>query len=167
MKEHKESLLLSAFLDGELSPREQGRVEAHLKSCAPCRGELSYLRRAKERLAASPRRAMPPELIASIEGRLRELDAAAAPGILRRLAGLLSLPRVWAPASAFAAVAVAAVVWFGIKGREADRGIPLEALLAAHSRYEAESLVPQGSLAVSNYSDLVTSNGDSQDQEPD
>ena len=32
--------LLSAFLDGELSPQEQDGVRAHLEECAQCRREL-------------------------------------------------------------------------------------------------------------------------------
>ncbi len=36
---------LSAYLDGELSGRQSARVEAHLASCAHCRGELVGLQK--------------------------------------------------------------------------------------------------------------------------
>jgi hypothetical protein len=36
--------LLTGYLDGELSPREQAEVESHLPACDPCRGELDELR---------------------------------------------------------------------------------------------------------------------------
>lgn len=35
---------LSAYLDGQLAPRERARVEKHLKACAQCRAELETLR---------------------------------------------------------------------------------------------------------------------------
>jgi hypothetical protein len=35
--------LLSAYLDGELTPREAEGVRAHLDTCAECRSELDYI----------------------------------------------------------------------------------------------------------------------------
>lgn len=39
---------LSAFLDGELTPPEEKRLEEHLKNCAECRKELEGLARASK-----------------------------------------------------------------------------------------------------------------------
>ena len=36
-------VLLSACVDGELSPEEQARLDAHLEACADCRAELEML----------------------------------------------------------------------------------------------------------------------------
>ena len=44
MNAHQEQDLLSAYADGELTEREQVTLEAHLASCADCRGVLGALR---------------------------------------------------------------------------------------------------------------------------
>jgi hypothetical protein len=54
MKTHSEQDLLSAFVDGELTEREQVTLEAHLASCADCRGVLDALRATLGDLASIP-----------------------------------------------------------------------------------------------------------------
>ncbi len=160
MNEHDEGQLLSAYLDGELSADENARVKVHLDGCPGCRVDLEGLRHAKHLLAAAPRRAMPPELIADLNERLE------APTLADRLFAWRRSPRVMVPAGAFAALALAAASWFVWQSREPDQFVPLEPLLAAHSRYEAESLVPQGSLVASSYaSNLTAFYADGQDQD--
>ena len=41
-------ILLSGYIDGELSPDEKTELENHLKECAECRGELESFRTLKE-----------------------------------------------------------------------------------------------------------------------
>lgn len=53
---------LSAYLDGELSGPEKSEVEAHLKGCAECRGELESLRRANAEFKAHGARRAPEDL---------------------------------------------------------------------------------------------------------
>ena len=153
---HEDGLVLSCYLDAELSAAETSRVNAHLEACAACRVVLSSLRATKQRLAAAPRRAMPPEVVAAIEARLtgRRLPFAGAPAWLRQ-------PRVWAPASALALACALFSIWIRVVDRAPDQYVPLEPLLAAHSRYTAESLVPEDSLVAANYSAL--SNAEIQD----
>lgn len=38
-------LLISKYLDGEVTPDERGQVDDHLCTCVPCRDFLSILRR--------------------------------------------------------------------------------------------------------------------------
>lgn len=45
--------LLSALVDGALSPAERDRVHAHLAGCTPCRAEVEQLRALKARLGRS------------------------------------------------------------------------------------------------------------------
>ena len=66
--------LLSAWLDGELAPEEQGLLAAHLKSCAGCRREEGQLRALDSALLelAAP---VPPRLAEKVLARLREQQA--------------------------------------------------------------------------------------------
>jgi hypothetical protein len=50
---------LSAYLDGELSSREQGRVDRHLATCPRCRWELDTLRRTVQWAMELPAVAVP------------------------------------------------------------------------------------------------------------
>jgi len=160
MRIHGEGELISAYLDGELSAEEAGAVQEHISSCPSCREEHSALRTAKSLLTRAPRRAMPPELVAQLERRL------ARPLWRQVLDRLLPPVRILVPAGALAATALAAVAWFGARRAAPDQAIPLEPLLAAHSRYTAEALVPASELVASNYSaQLNAYYGESPDQE--
>jgi len=156
---HEDNVLLSAFIDGELSGGEKSRVQEHLSECALCREEVQSLRFMKGVLAGSPRRAMPPELISAIE------DGVAAP-VWRRVFARIPA-RVFVPAGALAALALIASLWLGVKRESPDQYIPLEPLMTAHARYTAETLVPQGSLVSSTYSAQLTAQNDDVDQQAD
>ena len=150
MNEHEEAGWLSALIDGELTGEERMRLEAHLSRCAPCRAELEALKNVKARLAAAPRRAMPPELLADLEA---SLDRASRPRIWLGALSRERAPR-WVPAAAFMAV-LAVGIWFGyFRHREAE--LPIEVLAAAHSRYSAEGLIP-GDVVASNFSKELAS----------
>lgn len=145
MNAHEEEVLLSAYLDGELTPQERDRVNEHLLTCQNCRLGLESLRGAKRLLTGAPRRVMPPDLIDALETRFLR------PSWPRRLGTWLGRPQLWAPAGAMAAVLTIGL-WFGAGNNGPELSVPIEALLAAHARYEAESLVPQGNLVASDYS---------------
>ncbi len=160
MKTHGDSELISAYLDGELSGEEAQALREHISSCSSCREEHSSLRATKSFLARAPRRAMPPELVSQIESRL------ARPLWKQVLDRILPPMHVLVPTGAFAAAALVAAVWFGTHRPVADQTIPLEPLLAAHSRYTAEALVPPTELVAANYSaQLNAYYEDSSDQE--
>lgn len=65
--------LLSDYLDMLLSPRETGRVEAHLKDCPDARKELAGLRRLREVMVALPEPKPPhglhERIMAKVQGR--------------------------------------------------------------------------------------------------
>jgi anti-sigma factor RsiW len=160
MKTHGENELISAYLDGELSEQEARALREHISSCPACREEHAGLRATKSLLARAPRRAMPPELVAQIEARLTR-------PLWKRMRDRILPPfTVLVPAGAFAAAALVAAVWFGAHRVADDQSIPLEPLLAAHSRYAAEALVPPTELVAANYSaQLNAYYGDPTDQE--
>jgi len=160
MRTHGEGELISAYIDGELSDEETAALREHISSCPACREVHGSLLAAKSLLARAPRRAMPPELVASLEVALKR------PLWKRVLEALMPPTRVLVPAGAFAAAALIAAFWVGARRAAPDSTIPLEPLLAAHSRYTAEALVPASELVASNYSaQLNAYYGDSSDQE--
>jgi hypothetical protein len=42
--------LLTAYLEGEVTPEEEGQIKAHLSECSQCRGELESLADSRDRL---------------------------------------------------------------------------------------------------------------------
>jgi len=46
--EEKYKVMLSGYIDGELSPEEQQELEQHLKTCPECREELRVFQQLKE-----------------------------------------------------------------------------------------------------------------------
>lgn len=135
---HKEWESLSAFLDGELAPGERAEIEAHLASCSACSKELAGFRKIKEGSAAALRRRLPADILTRLETEL------SSPPWTRRLVDLFRLPWVALPVGAAAALAVSLLFWTARPGEEE---IPLEPLLAAHTRYSAEGLLYQEDLA--------------------
>ena len=131
---------MSAYLDGRLSPAVAAQASAHVESCEECRAEADRQRALKTRLTALPRHAAPPALMRSLNHAF--VDAPAPRESLWH-AFLASLR--WRPAGAIAAtVAVAGLIALGIDINYArqNRGLDVDALIAAHMRYQAESLVP-------------------------
>lgn len=59
--------LLSAHLDGELTPLERSRVAAHLSDCERCRAELEDLHQARAALRSLPLLDLPPRVIGVAE----------------------------------------------------------------------------------------------------
>ncbi len=96
---------LTAYLDGELSAAEAGRVQAHLAGCAACRSTEALLRRTLTELHALP--AFEPS-VALRRRVLAEVEALPRPWPERMRSWLR--PGVLAPAGvALAAAAVVAV----------------------------------------------------------
>jgi anti-sigma factor RsiW len=146
MSEHDSWHLLSAFLDGALSPGERCAVEEHLRSCEACRRELEAFRGVKSLASGAPRRPFPPGLMAEIERAL--------PGPSRAGAFLLwwTLPRHWAPAGAAVLASLVLGLWAGWRAYSTEEEIPLEPLLAAHARYAAEASTLQADPVASGFS---------------
>jgi anti-sigma factor RsiW len=155
MNTHIDGAEISAFLDGALAAADRTRVDAHLASCAPCSRELDALRHMKLVLSSAPRKTMPAELALSLERRL-----VAGSSFWKSL----TKPAFWIPVGAVAGAVLTVGLWMR-QARAADE-LPLEPLLAAHARYSAEALVPEGNLVASNYSDqLNTIYSDAPDSE--
>jgi len=100
----------------------------------------------KKIVSLTSRLEIPPALVAALEERLLKISW------MEKIQSFFAMPKAWVPAGALAALALIFGLWFGWKQHEAQMSLPLEALLAAHSRYSAETLVPHGGLAMSNFS---------------
>lgn len=154
MHEHEESQLLSAYLDNDLDSSERGRVASHLSSCHACSGEFEGLKRTKAALAGSLRRSVPPEILAELDRRYSRPSAALFWHAFWRAPGLAITTR------AMAAAALLVGLWLGVNSRNQEE-IPLGPLLAAHSRYSGETMVPQEDLVASNFvTELALYKGD-------
>lgn len=146
MNTHEQWHLLSAYLDGELSADEGAALEGHLAGCGPCRRELESLSRLKGMAAAAPRRQLPPAVLAELEARLRDRPW------WRRIPSWMRAPSVWMPAGASALAALCLGLWFGLRAAPAEEYLPLEPLLAAHARYSADRLLPDGDRDAADFS---------------
>ncbi|HIC96144.1 TPA: hypothetical protein EYP12_05905, partial [Candidatus Bipolaricaulota bacterium] len=74
---HRTRELLSAYIDGELPPKEKAAVEEHLRECAECRRDLETLRRTVALLRETPRVAIPRSFV------IRPADVERTPAPLR------------------------------------------------------------------------------------
>jgi anti-sigma factor RsiW len=108
--------LLSAYLDGELPPAEQGAVLAHLRECAACRVELAELDVARTAVRALPLLEAPP-LVAP-----------------EQVAAVIPLHQRWSVRIAAAAAAgVIAVAGFGaLRGGSASPTIDVDTAVEQH-----------------------------------
>ena len=61
---------LSAYLDGDLDPRERAALEAHLSSCVPCKTQLEQLRATLGRLGGLRAKA-PGTFLADVQNQIR------------------------------------------------------------------------------------------------
>jgi len=130
-------ILLDDYVDGELGSVERRQVEAHVASCAGCRGALEELRRLQHAVRALPR-GLPPE---------RDLLPGVRSGVRRRprlgLAG-------FGVAAAAAVLVVALGAWLGLRERvpvtpvtdeaPATSGNALPAAALTLSEFEAAEL---------------------------
>lgn len=146
MEEHEVWALLSNYIDGTLSPKEKTAVESHLATCQRCRHEQANLEETKELLRGLPRIATPPQLLSKLEQKYLS------PSWPLRVLNWFVQPFVWKSIATVSAVVLFVVVFVGIKISQRNDEIPLEPLLAAHTRYNAETLVPSGDIVDSGFS---------------
>jgi len=137
MNLHPEPALLSAFLDQALNAAERQALNQHLAGCERCRLGLRRLEESKQWLAHLPPPPVPDDLL---------------PRLARIAVPWWHLPKVkiWIPAGALAMSLLAVMVW-EVQRPQVEEGIPIGILAAAHSRYEAESLVPLEDLSSPNF----------------
>lgn len=146
---------LSAYLDGELSPKNRTVVERHLMRCQPCRTALESLRSLERALQSAKVPPAPPSLAWQIVAKARELQNAKVERHVICFGRRLATPRPWA-----FKVAAAAVLVFGLTvgsymgwsvGRSMSQSVTAQAAVQADplDAYNLDYLsdAPDGSLA--------------------
>jgi anti-sigma factor RsiW len=127
--------LMTATVDGELSPRQRGAFEAHLASCAACRDELTATERMLAALEALPMETEVPVLLE--QETLRRVRIEAAEEAERRAAN-----RWWTRlrVPAVAVTALAALVLVIVGHDEGRRKAEVARTPAAAAKPAAEDL---------------------------
>lgn len=114
-----EGEILSAYLDGELSPEEAASLEEHLSLCSECRHALAELRHMKEALMAIPPVEPPSELRGRIMSAVKPENDFPGSGWLRSLWNRQRSPAIKARLSTVAGlmvlvmmVSIAGTLWY-------------------------------------------------------
>lgn len=129
---------ISEYLDGELPVGERDCFDAHVRSCAACRREITALLEAQRLLAANlPQLEPAPRIWSAVA------DALSAPEPHRWLDFLRSRPWVLAGSAAafLAIIGVGIIIWQTQRGVFSTMNLQRE--MEAHVRYRA-SVVAQG-----------------------
>jgi anti-sigma factor RsiW len=115
---HDAALLLPWYVNGTLAESEHRAVEAHLRECAACSGELDSIREVREQargfFAASP---VPARLRTEVLSRVKAQASRPSRTLLQSLADALAVrPPRWAAAAAVAIIVVqaGALGWFAL-----------------------------------------------------
>jgi len=135
--------MLSACVDGELTAREQQRVEAHLAHCDACVEELRTLRYTKELLSKAPMPLLPRSFV------VRQADLEERPVMARRRGFGLAYAYLKG-ATAVIAVAFALLVAGDLIAQLSlgTSGVMMPAMAPAERVYEGEQEVPVESTIV-------------------
>ncbi len=125
--------MLSAYIDGELDPREMRRVDAHLEICSMCHTEYAELRAVRQMLLDLP--AVPPPRAFTLTHDM--VKAGSKPTLLRRLFG--SGGRLYPALATGSVVAFVLLVVLTL----ADTGTGTGSLSELAGRSQATGLQPQ------------------------
>jgi mycothiol system anti-sigma-R factor len=138
---------VAAHADGELSPQELAKVEAHLAGCPKCRARLEEERALKALLRQRLSRAAAPEEVrAAVRTALNRAEAASS--MRRDFRALAGRARIWGPVAALAALLMVVL----IHGRKAaptptsDFDMAIERYTSFEKHFEPN--VPSESAAV-------------------
>jgi hypothetical protein len=150
--------LITARLDNELNAAEQSTLEAHLKSCEPCRRAMAAEYRLKQQIKAVQREVVAPAALRrEIENAIASRRAATAGKADGGFAVWLNL-RSWRPAVAVALLVIGIATIFYVRAPQQNLGM---AALESHrnllrgkttlARYDDANRLRQGlSRAVGN-----------------
>ena len=155
--------LFTPFVDGQLEPREQELIEAHLEACPPCRHRVAVeqtVRRVVRSRAAALGSHAPGALIARCADAVGQAVSAPPPGGFRAALRALSAPARWVPLSA-AATFVLAVAGLFLAGQNDRLDDAFAAQLAIdHTRcFESSQAVPGELVAEDAQASFARDNG--------
>jgi anti-sigma factor RsiW len=134
--------LLSAYIDGELDPAEEARVNAFLASSAEGRKTVEQLNRTKAMLMSSPPVTAPADFLDAIEAQAEEAQAQ----FERHTFWRRSNPWAWVSSAATAALVVVAGL-----GMRPQKSIAFDTLVAAHMTFRTDTSLHQRVLRAAHY----------------
>ncbi|MFQ5810296.1 MAG: anti-sigma factor family protein [Armatimonadota bacterium] len=139
--------LLSIYMDDDCSPGERAQVEEHVEACGDCAGLLDELRRTTELVSSLPAEETSDGFMSALTPKLRELEQAPEPGLLRRAMQWITDSQVrWQTATAGALVLVVAISVVGVLNRDGEaravaaRDAYLSSVVERHRGFAATNL---------------------------
>ena len=97
------------------------------------------------KLGRLPQHAAPAVLLRSLHHQYAETHW------IEKIRAWFVWPTLWKPVGALTVAAVIAAAWMSHTRNKLDDYIDMQPLVAAHSRYQAETLVPDGDMAATNF----------------
>ena len=143
MTAHLQDEQLTAALDGTLSGADREAVDAHLETCARCRGELELAREARGALRALPEEIHPPIDVAAAV--MTEISDAAREDRARATGAPSEMPRWYRAAglvAAAAAIALGVLIVPRVIGHDAQNRTTSAAVEAGGSGTQQSGLAP-------------------------
>jgi hypothetical protein len=145
MSAHLQDEQLTAALDGTLSGADREAVDAHLQTCARCRGELELAREARGALRSLPKEIRPPIDVAAAV--MSEISGAGREDRARPLGAPSEMPRWYRAAglvATAAAIALAVLIVPRVVGNDAQDRTTSAAVEAGGSGTQQSGLAPAG-----------------------
>lgn len=105
----------------------------------------------RTRLARLPARSAPPQLILKLRKIMQQEPW------YQKFFHWFLIPRVWKSVGAFGVVVCSVVTWMALRTEPEQAFVDMDTLLAAHSRYQEENLVPTADMAHADYSARLAS----------
>lgn len=145
MFNHIDGQELSNLVDGQVTPARERKILTHLDECLDCNHEFESLSRVKIQYRSLPSHPAP-------AGLVYQLKKTYAGSATRR-----GWTFWWKPVGAFAALALLVSGVFWNRGAADAEFIDLDSLMTAHSRSQADLVVPQADMVRSNFSARLAS----------
>ena len=133
---------LSAFIDGEVSPKSRTEIEEHLRQCTNCFREYQEFRLMIQQTAKTPRVSPPPSMFPELRRRIRFAEKTEKFRFPRKAV-------LVAPIVTVAALLILMPLMLNYDllhfGKDSDRGetLTMNAYLQEHIKFSSEQPLPQ------------------------
>ena len=143
MNNHIKGAQWAAYIDNEMDVDEKKVIQNHLNNCSVCAQEVEKFQELKIRFSRLQHHTAPRQLIELLKNQYSPRQTFA--------------QIFWRPVAAVVVLAAVASIFFIYRPNAEPDYVDLDSLLVAHSKYQAESLVPSADMSQSNYSARLAS----------